>query len=79
MTHEQLFVGGTSIALGVLSLAAGASNREVFFQLTKIQWIETRGGRGLARLTYALVGIVLIGLGIAIAAGFGPNSSAASY
>jgi len=79
MNHEQFFVGGTSIALGVLSLAAGASNRDAFFQFTKIKWIETRGGRTLARATYAIVGVTLIGLGIAIAMGFAPNSSAASY
>lgn len=78
MSHEQLFVGGTSIVLGVLSVAAGASNHEAFFQLTKIKWIEKRGGRAMARATYALVGVTLIGVGIAIAMGFAPNSSAAS-
>lgn len=78
MIHEQLFVGGISIALGVLAIAAGASNLDVCFQLKKIQWIESRGGRGLARVTYAMLGVTLIGLGIAIAMGFAPNSSAAS-
>ena len=78
MTHEQLFVGATSIALGVLSVAAGASNLDVFFQFTKIKWIEMRGGRALARATYAMVGVTLIGLGIAIAMGFAPNSSVTS-
>ena len=78
MTHEQLFVGGTSIALGVLSVAAGASNLDVFFQLTKIKWIETCGGRALARTTYAAIGVTLIDLGIAIAMGFAPNASATS-
>ncbi len=78
MTHEQLFVGGTAIALGVLSVTAGASNLDVFFQMTKIRWIETCGGRTLARATYAMIGVTLIGLGIAIAMGFAPNSSLTS-
>lgn len=76
MSHEHLFVGGTSIVLGVLSVAAGATNHEPFFQLRKIKWIETRGGRTMARATYAILGITLIGLGIAIAMGFAPNASA---
>ena len=78
MNHEQLFVGGTAIALGLVSVAAGISNQDVFFQLTKIKWIEALGGRPLARAAYALIGLTLIGLGIAIAMGFGPNSSTAA-
>jgi len=76
--HEQIFVGGTSIALGAISIAASASNHEAFFQLTKIKWIEMRGGRSLARAIYALIGVTLVGLGVAIAMGFAPNSSAAA-
>ena len=75
MTNEQLFVGGTSIALGMLSVAAGASNLDVFYQMTKLKWIESRRGRTIARATYAMIGVTLIGLGIAIAMGFAPNSS----
>lgn len=78
MNYEQLFVGGISILLGTLALVAGASNREIFFELKKIRWIEGLGGRMLARATYALLGLVMIGLGIAIAMGFAPNSSAAA-
>ena len=78
MNPEQLFVACTSIVLGVLAVAAGASNRDVFFQLAKMKWIESRGGRPLARATFAFIGVTLIGLGIAIAMGFAPNASAAS-
>jgi hypothetical protein len=77
VNYEQLFVGGTAILLGALSIVAGASNRDVFFQSTKIKWIETLGGRPLARAIYALIGVSLVGLGVAIAMGFAPNSSAA--
>ncbi len=75
MINEQLFVAGTSIALGMLSVAAGASNLDVFYQVTKVKWIEACGGRRLARAAYAMIGVTLIGLGIAITMGFAPNSS----
>jgi len=75
---EQLFVGGVAVVLGTLAIAAGVSNRDAFFQATKIKWIETFGGRPLSRSIYALLGLTLIGLGIAIAMGFAPNSSAAA-
>jgi hypothetical protein len=78
MINEQFIVGGTSIAIGLLSVAAGASNLDAFYQVTKIKWIETRGGRALARTAYAMVGVTLIALGIAIAMGYAPNSAANS-
>ncbi len=78
MNYEQVFVGSTSIVLGLFSLAAGLSNREIFFQPRKIKWIEKWGGRPLARATYALLGAALIGLGIAIAMGFAPNAGAST-
>ena len=78
MTIEQMFVGGTSIALGLLSIAAGASNLDIFFQAKKFKWIETCGGRTLVRAVYAMIGVTLIGLGVAIALGFAPNFSVTS-
>ena len=78
MNNEQFLVGGTSILIGLLSVAAGASNLDIFFHATKMKWVEGRGGRTLARAIYAMIGVSLIGLGIAIAMGFAPNLSANS-
>ncbi len=75
MSSEQIFVGGAAIALGLLSVAAGASNLDIFFRAAKMKWVEARGGRVLARALYAMIGLTLIGLGIAVAMGFGPNVS----
>ncbi len=76
MNPEQLFVGSTAVILGLVALVAGATNREFFFRFAKIRWVERRGGRGAARATYAVIGVTLISLGIAIAMGFAPNASA---
>mgnify|MGYP006966876820 CR=1 FL=1 len=78
MTTEQIFVGGIAIAIGLLSVVAGASNLDIFFQAKRFKWIETRGGRPIARALYAMIGVTLIGLGVAIAMGFAPNASVTS-
>ena len=75
MNPEELFVGGVAIALGALAVAAAIGNWDRCFQSAKVRWIETLGGRRTARAMYALVGIALIVLGVAIALGFGPNKS----
>ena len=73
MNWADLFVGSVAILLGITGVAAALFNSDASFQIAKARWIERRGGRRAARSVYAIVGLLLIVLGIAIAAGFGPN------
>lgn len=66
-------VGGIAIVLGALALLTAIFNWDACFQILKIRWLDSRWGRGAARLLYAALGIALIALGCAIAMGFGPN------
>lgn len=75
MNAEEVFVGGVSVALGVLAVLAAIGNWDCCFQLAKVRWLETFGGRRATRAVYALVGAALIVLGVAIALGFAPNKS----
>jgi hypothetical protein len=75
MNLEELFVGFVAVTLGALAAAAAVSNLDWCYRLHKIRWIEARWGRAGARIFYALLGAALIGLGVAIALGFGPNKS----
>jgi hypothetical protein len=75
MNPEHLFVGGVSIVLGMTAVVVSIGNWDACYRFTKIRWVESWGGRWAARWTYALIGIALIALGIAIALGFGPNAT----
>ena len=69
---EDLLVGGVSMVIGGVALAAAIGSWEWFYQLRIAQRIESAWGRGLARLYYAVVGCLLIVLGAAIMWGFKP-------
>jgi hypothetical protein len=75
MNPEHLFVGGVAVALGVTALLVSVGNWDACYRFSKIRWVESRGGRAAARCTYAVLGALLVMLGIAIALGFGPNAS----
>ena len=77
MNHEELFVGTVSIVLGVAGLIAAIGNWDGYYQLDKVRWFEAVAGRRWARVAYAVIGTLLIVLGVAIALGFGPNKSSA--
>lgn len=79
MTYPDIFVGSVAIGVGLLALLASLRNWELFFRSWKAEWIERLGGRTAVRTAYALFGIVLITLGIAIAWGFAPNKSSAFW
>jgi len=72
-TGPDIFVGSVALILGTVFLLAALLNYEAAYQLPKAQAIENRFGRRGARIFYALLGIVLLGLGGAIMAGFAPN------
>jgi len=73
MNHEEMFVGAVSIALGVAAVVAAVGNRDSYYRLDKVHWLENVLGRRAARMVYGFVGMLLIVLGVAIALGFGPN------
>ena len=78
MTYQDLFVGAVAVSLGVIGLLASIRNWELCYRTWKIEWIEAFGGRMAVRAVYAVLGLGLISLGLAIAGGFAPNKSAAS-
>ena len=75
MNVLDLFVGSVSCGLGVLALVAALANWNACYQLDKVRWLEDQWGRSTLRWIYAVVGLVLVAMGVAIAAGIGPNAS----
>lgn len=75
MPGEELFVGGVAIVLGLLTVITAAADWDWYYQRRLGRWIESRWGRTAARACFGTLGLILIGLGIAIAIGFGPNKS----
>jgi hypothetical protein len=73
MNYEAIFVGAISVLLGLIGVIAAVANRDVCYQLEKIRKLEQRAGRSSARAVYAVVGVVLICLGIAIGLGVRPG------
>ena len=76
MLPQDYFVGGVAVFLGSFALVGALLNLDWYYQLKKARRIETRLGRRGARWFYALLGLGLIALGIAIACGFSPNKAA---
>lgn len=77
MSYQDAFVGLVSIGLGTTGVVAAIGNWDRCYELRKARWIEALAGRSTARMTYGLVGLGLIALGVAIACGFAPNQSQA--
>jgi hypothetical protein len=75
MSGEQTFIGLVAVTLGGLALSAAIWNWDWCYRLDRVRWVERRWGREWVRVLYALLGAGLIGLGVAIALGFSPNSS----
>jgi small neutral amino acid transporter SnatA (MarC family) len=71
--HDEVFVGGVAVALGLFFLAVAASNWDWYFSLRSARLMGRLLGRSGARIFYALLGAGLVTLGVAIACGFGPN------
>ena len=75
MNPDHLFVGGVAVALGVTALVISVANWDACYRFSKIRWVQSRGGREAARWTYAVLGALLVILGVAVTLGFGPNAS----
>jgi hypothetical protein len=67
MNIEQAFVCGIAFSLGTLCLAVAVLDLNWFFRLPKARWVDERWGRPAARLGFALIGILLVLLGVYIA------------
>ncbi len=66
MARERFFMMSVAAVLGLLALIAAVHNHDAYYRLPKARFIESLGGRIAARLAYALLGLVLIGLSVAI-------------
>ena len=75
MNVEDLFVGAVAVVLGTTAVVAAVGNWDRCYQLSKARWLERLAGRGVVRGVYALVGITLIVLGLAIALGYRPGGN----
>lgn len=76
--NTDILVGLVSMALGVFSSSAAAFNWDWYFKLQKSRWLVSLCGRTGARVFYAILGLGLIVLGAALAAGIVGNKSTAS-
>jgi len=70
MNRQDLFMAGLALMLALLSVGAAIHNRDSYYRLPKIRWIDERWGRRRARVVFALAGLVLAGLGILILSGW---------
>ena len=74
MSFADLFVGSVALVLGIGALVAALFNLEAAFQLPTAQAIENRFGRKGARICFAVLGLLLVGLGCLALIGFAPNA-----
>jgi len=78
MQLQDVVVGLVAMAAGLFLVVVGAVDIQWYFQSWKTRWLDQRLGRLATRLIVALLGILLVLLGIAIMRGFGPNAGSAS-
>jgi len=70
MNRQDLFMAGLALLLALLAIGAAVHNRDGYYRLPKVRWIDERWGRGVARVVYAVAGLVLLVLGILILSGW---------
>ena len=75
MQVQDIVVGLAAIAAGLFLVVVSAINLQWYFTSWKTRWLDQRLGRFAARTIVALLGILLILLGMAIMRGFSPNAS----
>jgi len=71
MSAEQVMMGSVAMLIGISALVAAIHNRDSYFRLRKLHWIDERWGRKAARTFCAALGATLLILGIAIMLGVG--------
>jgi len=70
MNRQDLFMAGLALILALLAIGAAIHNQDRYYRLPKVRWIDERWGRGVARIVYAVAGLVLLALAILILSGW---------
>ncbi len=68
--YEDWFVGAVTIGLGVFLVTVAAANWQWYYSLTTARLLKRWFGARGARWFHALLGILLVTLGVAVARGF---------
>lgn len=67
--HEDLFIGAVAILCGSLLVTAAVANWPWYYSLRSARFLESKLSRTGARIAHCLLGLTLIALGLAVAAG----------
>jgi len=70
MNRQDILMAVVALLLACFAFAAAIRNRDQDYRLRKIRWIDQRWGRRTARLVYAVMGLLLAALGLAILCGW---------
>ena len=70
MNRQDLFMAVLALLLAFLAFAAAIHNRDHYYRLPKVRWIDERWGRKTGRAVYADMGLVLLALAVAILCGW---------
>jgi len=70
MNRQDIVMATVAFSLAVLAFVAALGNRDEFYRLPKVRWIDERWGRTTARAWYATVGLLLAATGLAILSGW---------
>ena len=70
MNRQDLFMAAVALLLALLAFSAALGNGEHYYRLPKVRWIDERWGRKTARVWYAVMGLALAALGVAILSGW---------
>lgn len=70
MNRQDLVMAAVALSLAVLAFVAALGNRDEFYRLPKVRWIDQRWGRIAARVWYAAIGMLLAATGLAILSGW---------
>ena len=68
--YEDLFVGTVAVVLGALLVTAASVNWAWYYSLRSARFLESKLTRTGARIVHGLLGLALIAVGLAVAAGF---------
>lgn len=70
MNPQDIFMAAVALLLALLALRAALGNRDHYYRLPKVRWIDERWGRRTARVWYAIMGLLCAALGVAILSGW---------
>lgn len=70
MNPQSLLMAAVALLLALLAFVAATGNRDSYYRLPKVRWIDERWGRRPARVWYAVMGLLLAALGVAILSGW---------